>query len=100
MDLAEEQCAQEGVSWRDFGEAPSATGRFDVRRLARRPRYVETEAIRRYNLGRVEVLVQADCFRIGHMDVRTTMICTHVLNRGGRGVYSLADELAPRPDER
>lgn len=34
------------------------------------------------------------------MDVRTTMIYTHVLNRGGRGVYSLANELASWPDER
>jgi len=33
-------------------------------------------------------------------DVRTTMIYTHVLNRGGRGVRSPADGLAFRPDER
>jgi site-specific recombinase XerD len=26
--------------------------------------------------------------RLGHWDVSTTMIYTHVLNRGGRGVYS------------
>jgi len=30
---------------------------------------------------------------LGHIDVRTTMIYTHVLNRGGRGVKSLVDEL-------
>ena len=30
---------------------------------------------------------------IGHKDVRTTMIYTHVLNRGGRGVRSPADGL-------
>jgi len=35
-----------------------------------------------------------------HKDVRTTMIYTHVLNRGGRGVRSPADGLARRPDER
>jgi site-specific recombinase XerD len=29
----------------------------------------------------------------GHSDVRTTMIYTHVLNRGGRGVRSPADAL-------
>jgi len=29
----------------------------------------------------------------GHKDVSTTMIYTHVLNRGGRGVYSPADSL-------
>jgi integron integrase len=35
---------------------------------------------------------------LGHNDVRTTMIYTHVLNRGGRGVRSPADLLA-RPGE-
>ncbi|MBX2992710.1 MAG: integron integrase [Bacteroidetes bacterium] len=30
---------------------------------------------------------------LGHTDVRTTMIYTHVLNRGGRGVQSPADTL-------
>jgi len=29
----------------------------------------------------------------GHQDVRTTMIYTHVLNRGGKGVRSPADTL-------
>ncbi len=28
---------------------------------------------------------------LGHKDVETTMICTHVLNRGGRGVQSPLD---------
>jgi len=32
---------------------------------------------------------------LGHADVATTMIYTHVLNRGGRGVASPLDRLAP-----
>jgi site-specific recombinase XerD len=36
----------------------------------------------------------------GHKDVRTTMIDTHILNRGGRGVRSPADGLVRDPDER
>ncbi len=30
---------------------------------------------------------------LGHEDIRTTMVYTHVLNRGGKGVLSPADEL-------
>jgi integron integrase len=38
---------------------------------------------------------------LGHRDVSTTMMYTHVLNRGGRGVRSPADRLGPsaRPAE-
>jgi integron integrase len=34
---------------------------------------------------------------LGHRDVKTTMIYTHVLNRGGRGVQSPADRLIGSP---
>ncbi len=37
---------------------------------------------------------------LGHQDVRTAMIYTHVLNRGGRGVRSPADVLARQAGER
>ena len=36
----------------------------------------------------------------GHEEVRTTMIYTHVLNRGGRGVRIPADRLVHEPEER
>ena len=34
---------------------------------------------------------------LGHRDVSTTMISTHVLNQGGRGVRSPLDQLGPGP---
>ena len=36
---------------------------------------------------------------LGHRDVRTTMIYTHVLNRGGHGVQSPADRLLAGPPQ-
>ncbi len=32
---------------------------------------------------------------LGHKDVKTTMVYTHVLNRGGKGVRSPIDSLPP-----
>lgn len=37
---------------------------------------------------------------LGHQDLSTTMLYTHVLNRGGRGVRSPADRLPVRPGPR
>jgi site-specific recombinase XerD len=37
---------------------------------------------------------------LGHSDAKKMMIYMHVLNRGGCGVHSPADRLAPRPSER
>lgn len=44
-------------------------------------------------LGGVQTPPNKKIAIIGHKDVKTTMIYTHVLNRGGQGVRSPADML-------
>lgn len=53
-------------------------------------------AIIHNNISRVktnEQLGREACELMGHRDVKTTMIYTHVLNRGGHGVKSPLDRL-------
>jgi len=63
---------------------------------------VNARARRHRQCGRVTAAydIRAVQELLAYKDVRTTMIYTHVLNRGGRGVRSPADGLTSHPDER
>ncbi len=42
---------------------------------------------------RTETLIRSVQELLGHADVSTSMVCTHVLNKGGRGILSPLDAL-------
>ena len=90
------------------GEITVREGKGDKDRVTTMPRAVAHPLQK--HLQRVQAIHQQDLADgydirtvqelLGHKDVRTTMIYTHVLNRGGRGVRSPADGLARGRDER
>jgi len=73
-----------------------ATSAFDASHL--RPVHKLLEHARRKRLEFSEAAIRTVQELPGHKDVHTTMIYTHVLNRGSRGVRSPADRLARQPE--